>query len=146
MSSESLASAYVYKAMTRLKILEVLIELEDYSDVVREAQEIVELALKGMLRGIGVEPPKYHDVGPLIVEHGQHFQTEIRPALEELASISKWLRKEREFSFYGDVDFNPLAEYSRDDAEEAQRDAHRVVDIATRVVKPAEPGKPAATP
>jgi HEPN domain-containing protein len=39
---------------------------DDYSDVVREAQEIVELALKGMLRQIGIEPPKWHDVGQLI--------------------------------------------------------------------------------
>ncbi|HHW01366.1 MAG TPA: HEPN domain-containing protein [Thermoanaerobacterales bacterium] len=29
-----------------------------YSDVIREAQEAVELALKGMLRKLGIEPPK----------------------------------------------------------------------------------------
>jgi HEPN domain-containing protein len=33
--------------------------------VVREAQELVELALKGMLRAIGIEPPKLHDVETL---------------------------------------------------------------------------------
>ncbi len=49
----------------RLKILVVLLEEDAYSDVVREAQEIVELALKGMLRQAGIEPPKWHDVGPV---------------------------------------------------------------------------------
>jgi len=34
-----------------------------FSDVVEEAQEIVELSLKGMLRFVGIEPPKFHDVG-----------------------------------------------------------------------------------
>lgn len=46
MTNMSLARSYLIKAEKRLKILEVLLKEEDYSDVVREAQEIVELALK----------------------------------------------------------------------------------------------------
>lgn len=45
MSSATLAQSYLIKAMKRLKILDVLMAEEAYSDVVREAQEIVELAL-----------------------------------------------------------------------------------------------------
>ncbi|MBI2914833.1 MAG: HEPN domain-containing protein [Firmicutes bacterium] len=36
-------------------------EEQSYSDVVREAQEIVELCLEGILRYVGIEPPKLHD-------------------------------------------------------------------------------------
>ncbi len=54
------------KALKRLKILDVLPQEEAYSDIVREAQEIVELALKGMLRHIVIEPPKWHDVGKIL--------------------------------------------------------------------------------
>ena len=36
-----------------------------YSDMVREAQEIVELASRGMLRAAGIEPPKFQDVESL---------------------------------------------------------------------------------
>jgi HEPN domain-containing protein len=68
MKNVSLAEGYLNKAQIRLKILPLLLSEEDYSDVIREAQEIVELALKGMLRQIGIEPPKWHDVGPLILE------------------------------------------------------------------------------
>ena len=50
MTNESLAESYLLKAARRLKILPVLLGEAAYSDVVREAQEIVELALKGMLR------------------------------------------------------------------------------------------------
>ena len=49
MTNTSLAQSYLVKALKRLKILAVLLDEAAYSDVVREAQEIVELALKGML-------------------------------------------------------------------------------------------------
>lgn len=58
MKNSSLAKSYLNKTQKRLKILKMLLEENDYSDVVREAQEVVELALKGMLRQIGIEPPK----------------------------------------------------------------------------------------
>jgi hypothetical protein len=95
------------KATDRLDILELLVNKGAYSDVVREAQELVELALKGMLRGIGVEPPKLHDVGGLLCEHRERFPEDLRGELDDLARISKRLRKERELAFYGDLDFIP---------------------------------------
>lgn len=54
MKNLSLAKSYLGKAQKRLKILNVLLDEDDYSDVIREAQEIVELALKGMLRQVGI--------------------------------------------------------------------------------------------
>ena len=68
MTSDSLARSYLLKAQKRLKALVVLRDEDAHSDVVREAQELVELALKGVLRAIGVEPPKFHDVGGLLLE------------------------------------------------------------------------------
>ena len=53
MTNGSLAESYLFKASKRLKIPPVLLQEEAYSDVVREAQEVVELALKGMLRQVG---------------------------------------------------------------------------------------------
>ncbi len=57
MTNESLARSYLKKAADRLDVLDLLLKKGAYSDVVREAQELVELALKGMLRAIGIEPP-----------------------------------------------------------------------------------------
>ncbi len=68
MTNPDLAKSYLKKATDRLDILELLINKRAYSDVVREAQEIVELALKGMLRAVGVEPPRLHDVGGMLLE------------------------------------------------------------------------------
>ena len=130
MTQDELARSYFVKASKRRRVLEVLLEETAYSDVVREAQELVELALKGMLRKVGVDPPKWHDVGPILVEQAALFPEQVRKDLPRLAEISKWPRKEREFAFYGDIDFIPTEEYRSEDAERALADALFVLDRA----------------
>jgi HEPN domain-containing protein len=134
--NRTLAASYLLKAVKRLKVLTLLLQEEAYSDVVREAQELVELALKGVLRQIGIEPPKQHDIGGLVVDFKSRLPREVAREAKKLAEISKWLRKEREFSFYGDVDFIPTEEYRREDAERALRDAEFVVKMASLVIEP----------
>ena len=95
-----------------------------------EVQQIVELSLKGILRMVGIEPPKLHDVGHLIVEYAGRLPKEVAANADQIASISKWLRKEREFSFYGDVDLIPTEEYTREDGIRARDDARFIVDQA----------------
>lgn len=136
MTNESLARSYLRKASDRLDILDLLLKKGAYSDVMRKAQEIVELALKGMLRAIGIEPPKLHDVGGLLQEHRERLSTEIAHEVDELAVISKALRKERELAFYGDLDFIPTDEYSLPDAEKAKDGAEKVVRVARRAIDP----------
>jgi HEPN domain-containing protein len=130
----SLGTSYVRKATVRLDVLDLLMTKSAYSDVVREAQEVVELALKGMLRLVGVEPPKFHDVGGLLLEHRDRFPADIASQLEKAARISKKLRKERELAFYGDIDFIPTEEYSSQDAEEARSGGRFVARLAQRLV------------
>lgn len=130
MNNLTLAQSYLLKARSRLKILDVLYQEGAYSDVVREAQEVVELALKGMLRQVGVEPPKVHDVGDLIVEYRGLFVDDVASQAERLREISRWLRKEREFAFYGEVDFVPTLQYGKEDAQRAMADARTVIDAA----------------
>lgn len=123
MTSTRLARSYFDKARRRIRALQALFEDEGYSDVIREAQELVELVLKGMLRFVGIEPPKQHDVGGLLVQHRDRLPPRVAAAADRLAEISHRLRKEREFAFYGDDDFIPTEEYTRADAETALDDA-----------------------
>jgi len=135
MTNRSLAASYLVKAQKRRRVLQVLLEEEAYSDVVREAQELVELALKGMLRQAGIEPPKWHDVGGTVRDYSARFPTVTVAELDRLSSVSAWLRKEREFSFYGDIDFIPTEQYGRAAASRALDDATFVLNVVTRVVK-----------
>lgn len=135
MTAANLAQSYLLKAGKRLKILDVLVNEEDYSDVVREAQEIVELSLKGMLRFVGIEPPKIHDVGGLLLEHRDKFADPLAGNIERLAAISKRLRKDRELAFYGDIDFIPTEEYTLEDAREAIEDATFTVNTTKGLIE-----------
>lgn len=136
MTQNDLARSYLEKATKRVRVLEVLLEQDGYSDVVREAQELVELALKAMLRQIGIDPPKWHDVGPVLLEHASLFPDDVAAALPRLAEISSWLRKEREFAFCGDIDFIPTEQYTRLDAERAMADARVVLHQAAALIAP----------
>lgn len=63
MRIDELTSAYLDKARVRLDGLYFFRDRGAYSDVVRDAQSVVELSLKAALRAAGVEVPKIHDVG-----------------------------------------------------------------------------------
>ncbi len=136
MTNTTLGQSYLIKARARLRILPVLAEQAAWSDVIREAQEIVELALKGILRQIGIEPPKWHDVGGMIEQYRDRLPPSVASRSSELARISARLRKEREFSFYGDIDFIPTEQYTEDDATRAIDDAHAVVQATAAVIDP----------
>lgn len=123
-----LANSYLKKARARRRALEVLRSDGDFSDVVRDAQAIVELAAKGVLRHLGLEPPKVRDVGRLLA----NYVGQLPPGdWERLIDESRWLRRERELSFYGDLDFIPTEEYS---AQEADR-AMAAADLALQLME-----------
>ena len=138
MTTNQLAAGYFRKCTDRLAALEVLVARDAFSDVIRESQEVVELALKGVLRAIGIDPPKWHDVGDLLIEFEAKLPMLAPDEIRGLAAASKSLRKEREFSFYGDVDFIPTDEYDRDDAAtafgQARQAAHALEKVLARTV------------
>ena len=139
MTNSSLAQSYLIKSGHRLKVLDLLMAEGAFSDVVREAQAVVELASKAMLREVAIEPPKWHDVGQLLEEHVRRFPDTVHAELPALVEASAWLRKEREFSFYGDIDFIPTERYGPDDAERARAAARLAVRLAAAVV--GQPGR-----
>lgn len=122
MTNWTLSDEYYKKARIRRKALEVLMKEGGYSDVLREGQELVELLLKGLLRRVGIDPPKWHDVGQILVENSSRLPNDIVPNLDRITQISAYLRKERELSFYGDEDFIPSQQYSKDDAARCLND------------------------
>lgn len=128
MRNRSLASDYVHRAGVRLAALDVLFEADSWADVVRESQEVVELALKGLLRAVGVMPPRVHDVSDVLEAERGRLPEAVREQLAELVRISKELRRDRELAFYGAEDLTPSGFYERADAERARRAARTVVE------------------
>ena len=138
MRKDKLTEAYLTKAEIRLKTLYFYRDHAAYSDVVREAQEMVELLLKAILRASGVEVPKLHDVGRVLEKHRDLLPVILQESLAELKRISKRLRKERELSFYGAEDFIPTEEYELEDADLAIREAEFVLQTVKKAFATAE--------
>ncbi len=131
MRNLDLAQDYIKRASVRLGALEVLYRGESWADVVRESQEVVELALKALLRASGVDVPRVHDVAPILIAERAHLPQGITPHLDELADASRQLRRDRELAFYGAEDLTPGEFYARTDADRALAAAHRVVELVT---------------
>jgi HEPN domain-containing protein len=131
MQSPELARDYVKRAGVRVQALAVLYAAESWADVVRESQEVVELALKGLLRASGVEPPRIHDVSDVLLQERARLPVELHAVVEELAEASRQLRRDRELAFDGAPDLTPSGFYTRADAERAQASAQMVVKRVT---------------
>jgi HEPN domain-containing protein len=122
-----LGESYVERAVARLPFLRQMQAAGLHADVVQESQEVVELAFKGVLRIIGVDPPKEHDVSKQLAAQRDRLPRTVAANLREIRRFSKRLRRERELAFYGDEDFVPSDEYDADDSDEAIVAAEAIV-------------------
>jgi hypothetical protein len=134
MRNDALVKDYVARAKARLKALAVLEAEGSHADVVRESQEVVELALKALLRAARIEVPRVHDVSPLLIEHAERLPEAARRHLDELVAASRSLRRDRELAFYGSEDLTPSEFYGPADSAEARRLAARVVEVVASAV------------
>ena len=143
MHNDALAADYVLRSTRRLKAVELLFELESWADVVREAQEIVEMCLKALLRANRIEVPRIHDVSNVIDENRGRFTGAVADRLDELTGISRSLRRDLELAFYGSEDLTPSEFYRKADAQTALEQATLVVRVVSGSVAarpaPAEP-------
>lgn len=136
MRNPELAADYIHRADVRLGAIEVLFAAQSWADVVREAQEVVELALKGLLRSCGVEAPRVHDVSEVLLAERERLPAAARAHVERLAAVSRDLRRDRELAFYGAEDLTPSSFYTRADAVQARDGAAEVVRVVKQGVAP----------
>ena len=136
MNNLRLAESNIRQAEERLLHASEALSRGNYPYVVRQSQEAVELALKAALRIVGVEPPKWHDVGPILKRERARFPEWFQEVIDRLASISRKLRKERELAMYGDEEalVPPDELYSCEDAEEALDYARYVLSIVKKLL------------
>lgn len=71
----------------------------------------------------------------MLLEYKERLSEGAQKMVEELAQISKWLRKEREFALYGEIDFIPTLVVYQEDGERTRKDARFVVSIAEQVIR-----------
>lgn len=137
MNNHRLAEAYLQKARRRLVFVEGLREERAWDDVVRLAQEAVELALKALLRFAGIDPPKAHDVAGALRRSCDRLPDPAQRRAEELAVLSEELAGLRGPAFYGDEGSGtpPTALFSREQAEAIATRAHEAVALVAQCIE-----------
>ena len=131
-----LSKIYLDRGRVRIRYAEAALLDGNYPYVVRQSQEAVELLLKAALRYVGIESPKWHDVGPVLKRERDRFPEWFNTAIDELASISRSLRNERELAMYGDEGalIPPEEFYSKLDAEEVLSKTRKVYKLVSKLI------------
>lgn len=137
MNNIEMAKAYVEEGEKRIRVAEAAPKEKAYAYCIRQCQEAVELLLKAALRLVGIEPPKWYDVGPVLIEFSNRFPEWFKEKIPELAAISRWLRREREPSMYGDEELGlpPTKLYTEPYAAKAVEGAKTVYTYVKRLLE-----------
>ena len=121
-----LAEAFLERGRERLDALAALRQEADFSDIIREARDIVSLCFRGMLRAAGVEVARWRDPGEVLVESVTRLPGDVRSHRERLTEIYRDLSRER---------YESLPEEGGHLAEKVlMADADRAISEATWVV------------
>jgi HEPN domain-containing protein len=131
---------YIEEARARMELVEIAVQRRLTSVVVREAQECVELFLKGALRLVGVEPARTHDPAEVLLREAARFPEWFRSQLEFLAPISTELAGDRGLAFYGDErqEIGPQDLFDEADAERAAENMKFVAAHCLRLLRESE--------
>jgi len=135
MVNKALAESYLKRCRIRVEILEEFLKRKAYADVIRESQEIIELLEKAILIKLGIDPPKWHDVIDIVIEHIKKLSKEIKKEILSFRNYLKYLRTQREIAFYGEADFIPDDVYSKKDAEKAVEVTKKFLKITEKIFK-----------
>jgi len=132
----AMAEAYVKDARRSLREAQLSREEGAYHRCVRRAQECVELALKGVLRLLGIEYPRSHDVSQALELARPSMPEWLAQRVDDLKRASLKLAEERGPAFYGDerAYVPPEQLYGEEDAEEALRMAREALEAAERLL------------
>jgi HEPN domain-containing protein len=120
-TSRKIARDYLAKVEARVEALRLFLARGRYDDVIREAHEALELLLKGALRFVGIDPPRRHDPGAVLLRHLDRFPASWRDRAPAICEASEQLFAERGHAFYGDEDdlVPPSELFERSEAEDA---------------------------
>ena len=102
---------------------------------IRLSQESFELSLKGILRSIGIEYPKEHEVSDALKENSARFPEWFQSRAAYLEEGSVWLWEKRGPSMYGDeIAGKPASQlFTLEDSKKALEYANEAVKIGKKL-------------
>ena len=139
MSMDDFAKDYLKRAGERLLAGEAAMARGSYPEVVRYSQEATELSLKAVLRSVGIEYPKVHDVGEILVLYKDRFEGWFAKEVERMAVFSAEMMRKRSAALYGlEATGKPPGEVFDDPAESGAdlEEAKRIHQLCGRLIGP----------
>lgn len=108
-----------------------------YHLAVRACQESVELALKGALRFVSVDPPKQHNVAKVLRQNVKRFPQWFQSVVPQFATISKEMEQDCIPSMYGDEEklVPPSELFDEADAQSALDKATEVLASCQKLIQ-----------
>lgn len=136
MNSPKMARLYIEEGAGRTDLVQYALTRGRWAATVREAQEAVELFLKGALRLVAVEPSRTHDVAEALRRERLRFPSWFEHEIDHLASISTEMAGDRGIAFYGDErqELGPQELFDDRDARRAVANMEFVADVCTRLL------------
>ena len=130
------AKSYLRQAKARLEDAKEAFLESNYPYAVRLSQECVELSLKAVLKAVGIEYPKIHDVSDVVFEVKDRFPEWFKAEMDFLCESSRVLVKKRELSLYGGEEafLTPEEVIDEKDAEDATARAEKTYGLCERLV------------
>jgi len=139
MNTEAMARAYLDDAEYSLSEAEIACGRGTYHRAIRRSQECVELSLKAILRLVGFEYPRQHEVSTIFedVAVKRRLPEWFISSLPEITLISKRLAEERGPTFYGEERAltPPISLYGESDAKRAVTDARKILSLCKRTLQ-----------
>jgi HEPN domain-containing protein len=99
-----MARVSLARGEARLDALRLFLAHGRHDDVVAEAQEAVEILLRGALRLVAIEPSRRLDPAPVLLAHLDRFPPAWHASAEEIRITSGRLVRLRDLALYGDED------------------------------------------
>ena len=124
-----LAEAFLQRARLRLEALGSLRAEADFSDVIREARDIVELCFRGMLRIVGIAVPRWLDIADAIRDGITKLPADVAMHRDRIMEIHRDLKMDWRAAPSG----NPAAHADKlfvADADRACAEAEWILDLA----------------
>lgn len=103
--------------------------------MVREAQEIIELLGRAMIRHLGAEAARVRDVSAQLKELRPRIGIDLQAQLDALIACSRELRRDRELAFHGTEDLTPSEFYSKENADRAFKYAADSLSFVETIIK-----------
>ncbi len=136
MKFASLGQAYLAQARVWLETGGTALRGRNYAFAVLAAQECVEFSLRGALKKLGVEYPRTHDAGLVLLGNKDRLPGNMLSRLDWLVDVSRRLAMKRSQAAYGDEAAGVPAGrlFEKADAVTALRDANAVLALCSNTV------------